>query len=352
MLRREVLEPAGAVDGRVDGTRRRGGGRPGGLRGVRQGARRGRRLELLGIGTDGHIGFNEPCSSLASRTRIKTLTEQTRVDNARFFEGDIDQVPHHVITQGIGTILEARHLVLLATGQEGRRGRRDGGGAGRRSASRLRAAAAPARHGRRRRGRGVQAEARRTTSGTRTPTSRSGRGSRGRPAIPACPATPGAHARREGPGGWRSAARRCRAAGARRALVRPEPVDEAAADAVPGARDRRARGGGGRGRSRAEAGRLGGVAPPGAVRLACSARMPAKPAAVSSPVAVPALESENMPGPPGAPKPSIGRRSPSAVRARTTRCPRGRRRRGRRCVRRGAARSRCWRMRRPGRRRT
>ncbi|MGY5045900.1 glucosamine-6-phosphate deaminase [Streptomyces sp. 900105755] len=74
-------------------------------------------LQLLGIGTDGHIGFNEPCSSLASRTRIKTLTEQTRVDNARFFDGDITQVPHHVITQGIGTILEARHLVLLATGE-------------------------------------------------------------------------------------------------------------------------------------------------------------------------------------------------------------------------------------------
>ncbi|MFB6961101.1 glucosamine-6-phosphate deaminase [Streptomyces sp. NPDC056309] len=74
-------------------------------------------LQLLGIGTDGHIGFNEPCSSLASRTRIKTLTEQTRADNARFFDGDVDQVPHHVITQGIGTILEARHLVLLATGE-------------------------------------------------------------------------------------------------------------------------------------------------------------------------------------------------------------------------------------------
>jgi glucosamine-6-phosphate deaminase len=73
-------------------------------------------LQLLGIGTDGHIGFNEPCSSLASRTRIKTLTQQTRIDNARFFDDDIDQVPHHVITQGIGTILDARHLVLLATG--------------------------------------------------------------------------------------------------------------------------------------------------------------------------------------------------------------------------------------------
>ncbi|NXY93929.1 glucosamine-6-phosphate deaminase [Streptomyces sp. BR123] len=73
-------------------------------------------LQLLGIGTDGHIGFNEPCSSLSSRTRIKTLTEQTRVDNARFFGDDLEQVPHHVITQGIGTILDARHLVLLATG--------------------------------------------------------------------------------------------------------------------------------------------------------------------------------------------------------------------------------------------
>lgn len=74
-------------------------------------------LQLLGIGTDGHIGFNEPCSSLASRTRIKTLTQQTIDDNARFFEGDTSQVPRHVITQGIGTILDARHLVLLATGE-------------------------------------------------------------------------------------------------------------------------------------------------------------------------------------------------------------------------------------------
>ncbi|MEV1098346.1 glucosamine-6-phosphate deaminase [Streptomyces sp. NPDC049952] len=73
-------------------------------------------LQLLGIGTDGHIGFNEPCSSLASRTRIKTLTEQTRIDNARFFDDDIEQVPRHVITQGIGTILESRHPILLATG--------------------------------------------------------------------------------------------------------------------------------------------------------------------------------------------------------------------------------------------
>jgi glucosamine-6-phosphate deaminase len=72
-------------------------------------------LQLLGIGTDGHIGFNEPGSSLASRTRIKTLTDQTRRDNARFF-ASLDEVPRHVVTQGVGTILEARHLMLLAFG--------------------------------------------------------------------------------------------------------------------------------------------------------------------------------------------------------------------------------------------
>jgi glucosamine-6-phosphate deaminase len=72
-------------------------------------------LQLLGIGTDGHIGFNEPGSSLASRTRIKTLTDRTRQDNARFFRSPAE-VPRHVVTQGVGTILEARHLVLLAYG--------------------------------------------------------------------------------------------------------------------------------------------------------------------------------------------------------------------------------------------
>lgn len=72
-------------------------------------------LQLLGIGTDGHIGFNEPGSSFASRTRVKTLTRQTRDDNARFFASP-DEVPRHCITQGLGTILDARHLVLLAFG--------------------------------------------------------------------------------------------------------------------------------------------------------------------------------------------------------------------------------------------
>ncbi|HEX3889314.1 MAG TPA: glucosamine-6-phosphate deaminase [Verrucomicrobiae bacterium] len=74
-------------------------------------------LQLLGIGTHGHIGFNEPTSSLASRTRIKTLTPQTLKDNARFF-GSESEVPHHVITMGIGTILESRHCLLLAFGKQ------------------------------------------------------------------------------------------------------------------------------------------------------------------------------------------------------------------------------------------
>lgn len=73
-------------------------------------------LQILGIGTNGHIGFNEPMSSLASRTRIKTLSEQTRRDNARFFpEGE--NVPSHCITQGLGTIMDAREIVLVAQGE-------------------------------------------------------------------------------------------------------------------------------------------------------------------------------------------------------------------------------------------
>jgi len=74
-------------------------------------------LQILGIGTDGHIAFNEPGSSLASRTRIKTLTAQTREDNARFFDDDVERVPRHCLTQGLATIMAARHLVLLATGK-------------------------------------------------------------------------------------------------------------------------------------------------------------------------------------------------------------------------------------------
>lgn len=73
-------------------------------------------VQILGVGVDGHIGFNEPTSSLASRTRLKTLHPQTVKDNARFFGGDQAQVPHHVLTQGLGTIMEARHLLMIATG--------------------------------------------------------------------------------------------------------------------------------------------------------------------------------------------------------------------------------------------
>ncbi len=73
-------------------------------------------LQLLGIGREGHIGFNEPSSSLASRTRIKTLTPQTVKDNARFF-GSEEKVPRHVITMGVGTIMDARHCLMLATGE-------------------------------------------------------------------------------------------------------------------------------------------------------------------------------------------------------------------------------------------
>ena len=74
-------------------------------------------LQILGIGSDGHIGFNEPTSSLASRTRIKTLTQRTREDNARFF-ASAEEVPTHVITMGIGTIMEARTNLLMAFGDQ------------------------------------------------------------------------------------------------------------------------------------------------------------------------------------------------------------------------------------------
>ena len=118
VIAREVVEPLGldpsrvrTPDGSMDGIEHHGEeyetaiAEAGGID-----------LQILGIGTDGHIGFNEPGSSFASRTRVKTLTEQTRRDNARFFDS-VDDVPMHCITQGLGTILRARHLVLLAFGE-------------------------------------------------------------------------------------------------------------------------------------------------------------------------------------------------------------------------------------------
>ncbi len=73
-------------------------------------------LFLGGVGNDGHIAFNEPASSLASRTRIKTLTEDTRIANSRFFEDDMNQVPKLALTVGVGTLLDAREVLIMATG--------------------------------------------------------------------------------------------------------------------------------------------------------------------------------------------------------------------------------------------
>ncbi|MFJ6653075.1 glucosamine-6-phosphate deaminase [Microbacterium sp. NPDC091313] len=117
VIRREVVEPLGldpehihVPDGRLAGIEDAGEEYERAIA-----AAGGVDLQLLGIGTDGHIGFNEPGSSFASRTRVKTLTRRTREDNARFFSSP-DDVPRHCITQGLGTILDARHLVLLAFG--------------------------------------------------------------------------------------------------------------------------------------------------------------------------------------------------------------------------------------------
>ncbi len=74
-------------------------------------------IQVLGIGTNGHIGFNEPSSSLSSRTRIKTLTEQTRSDSAAAFGGE-DAVPKHVLTMGLGTIMDSKMCLLLAFGKK------------------------------------------------------------------------------------------------------------------------------------------------------------------------------------------------------------------------------------------
>lgn len=73
-------------------------------------------LQVLGIGANGHIAFNEPGSSLGSRTRVKTLTKKTREDNARFF-GSLEKVPRYALTMGIGTIMEAREILLVANGE-------------------------------------------------------------------------------------------------------------------------------------------------------------------------------------------------------------------------------------------
>ena len=73
-------------------------------------------LQLLGIGRNGHIGFNEPGTPFTEETHIVELTEKTRSDNARFFDNDINQVPTHAITMGIATIMKAKKILLVASG--------------------------------------------------------------------------------------------------------------------------------------------------------------------------------------------------------------------------------------------
>ncbi len=73
-------------------------------------------LFLGGIGPDGHIAFNEPGSSLSSRTRIKTLTQDTIIANSRFFDNDVNQVPKTSVTVGVGTILDAKEVLIMVNG--------------------------------------------------------------------------------------------------------------------------------------------------------------------------------------------------------------------------------------------
>lgn len=76
----------------------------------------GIKLFLGGIGPDGHLAFNEPGSSLASRTRIKTLTKDTIIANSRFFDNDVNSVPNTALTVGVGTIMDAKEVVIIASG--------------------------------------------------------------------------------------------------------------------------------------------------------------------------------------------------------------------------------------------
>ncbi|MDR2864573.1 MAG: glucosamine-6-phosphate deaminase [Spirochaetaceae bacterium] len=75
-------------------------------------------LFLGGMGEDGHIAFNEPGSSLGSRTRVKTLTAETRAVNSRFFDGDVNKVPATALTIGVGTIMDAREVLIIVSGRK------------------------------------------------------------------------------------------------------------------------------------------------------------------------------------------------------------------------------------------
>lgn len=117
VLRTEVVEPLRMDPARVHLPDGRAADIPGACAAYEAAIREagGVDVQILGIGANGHIGFNEPTSSFASRTRIKTLAPRTRADNARFFD-DPDDVPTHCLTQGLGTIMDARHLLLVAQG--------------------------------------------------------------------------------------------------------------------------------------------------------------------------------------------------------------------------------------------
>ena len=82
-------------------------------------------LFLGGMGSDGHVAFNEPGSSLTSRTRIKTLTEETRIANARFFGGDPEKVPKTALTVGVGTVMDAREVLIIVSGRNKARALRE-----------------------------------------------------------------------------------------------------------------------------------------------------------------------------------------------------------------------------------
>jgi glucosamine-6-phosphate deaminase len=116
-LREHLLDPVGVPEGAAHSPDGLAADIPGHCRAYEDAIRAagGIDLQILGIGADGHIAFNEPGSSLASRTRIKTITEGTRRNNARHFASE-EEVPLHVITMGVGTILDARTCLLLAFG--------------------------------------------------------------------------------------------------------------------------------------------------------------------------------------------------------------------------------------------
>ncbi|WP_223164248.1 glucosamine-6-phosphate deaminase [Nocardioides mesophilus] len=117
VIRRELVRRTDLGDGHVHGPHGDADDLDAEARRFEEEVRRARiGVQVLGIGSNGHLGFNEPGSPLDSLTRVVELTERTRADNARFFDRPED-VPRRVLTQGLGTILRAERLVLLALGE-------------------------------------------------------------------------------------------------------------------------------------------------------------------------------------------------------------------------------------------